>query len=80
MGGFLNFIKEYSMKILKRLFCKHDYVINRWHYTHGQCGNEPAYIEGYKVCKHCGKEKYFWAERGSKLESWIETTLQDKHT
>lgn len=38
------------MSVLKRLMCRHAYNIDRWHFTHGQFGNEPAYIEGFKKC------------------------------
>lgn len=44
------------MSFLKRLFCKHkNGEIIRWHYTHGELGSEPAFIEAEVKCNNCGK-------------------------
>lgn len=67
-----------GMSILKRLMCRHAYNIDRWHFTHGQFGNEPAYIEGFKKCAFCGKEKYFTVERGSNVESYIMEHMKER--
>ena len=66
------------IKFIKQLFCKHYYVVEKWHYTHGQMGNEPAYIEGFAVCQRCGKERYFAASRDSKLGEYIEQKMEDR--
>ena len=49
---------------IERLICNHKYEVDKWHYTHGPNGNKPAYIEGIEICPKCGKEKYFWIDRG----------------
>lgn len=67
------------IKFIKQLFCKHDYVVEKWHYTHGQMGNEPAYIEGFMVCLHCGKERYFACGRNGKIGKYIEKNMEDRH-
>ena len=66
------------MKWFKQLFCKHSFVIKNWHFTHGQFGNEPRYIEGIECCPDCGKERYFTVERGSKLEQYIIDNMKDR--
>lgn len=65
-------------QFIKRLFCKHSFVVEKWHFTHGQNGNEPAYIEGFKRCPDCGKRHYFTVERGSKYEQYIIENMQDR--
>lgn len=64
--------------VFGRLFCKHRYRIMKWHFTHGPNGNEIRYIEGFKQCPLCGKEKYFWVERGSMLEKRIINEYADR--
>ena len=59
------------MSVLKRIFCEHDYKVLRWHWTHGPMGNDPLYIEAHIKCKHCGKEKYIYPERGSLVEKIV---------
>ena len=59
------------MRLLRRIFCQHDFQVECWHFTHGPYGNEPRYIEGIEQCTKCGKRKYFWVERGSTLETHI---------
>ena len=67
------------MKLLKRLFCKHYFVVKRWHFTHGQLGNEPHFAEGFKQCKKCGKERYFWVERNSEFEKCLIENMKDRY-
>ena len=43
---------------LKQLFCKHNYKVLRWHYTHGINGDEPHIIEAELECVKCGKISY----------------------
>lgn len=62
----------------RKLFCKHRYIVESWHYTHGPNSNDPAYPEGYRVCKLCGKRKYFWCKKGSKMEEWLNLCEKDK--
>ena len=66
------------IKIIRQLFCKHSYIIDRWHFTHGQCGNEPRYIEEFEKCLICDKERYFTVNRGSKLETYIMKYMLDR--
>ena len=66
------------MKWLKQLFCKHSFVVEKWHFTHGQFGNEPRYIEGFKRCPNCGKERYFTVERDSKFEQYIIDNMKEQ--
>ena len=65
-------------EFFKRLLCKHSYVVEKWHFTHGAMGNEPRYIEGFERCPDCGKERYFTVERGSKYEDYIINHMQDR--
>ena len=46
------------MKFFKRLFCRHVWLLNRWHWTHGITGNHPLFIEAEYKCSKCGKLKY----------------------
>ena len=57
--------------IVKKLFCRHDYKILRWHWTHGAMGNDPLFMEVHVKCKRCGKEKYIYPGRNSELEEYI---------
>ena len=66
------------IKFIKQLFCKHDYVVEKWHYTHGPMGNDPAYIEGTMVCLHCRKERYFACERTCKFGAYIEQHMEER--
>ena len=66
------------IKWIKQLFCKHSYTVEKWHFTHGQFGNEPAYIEGFEKCPDCGKRRYFTVERGSKLEKYIIENMKER--
>ena len=64
-------MRKGQLNWIKRIFCRHDYEIKRWHWTHGPYNNEPAFIEVETVCKKCGKGSYMWCERGSKVEKYI---------
>ena len=33
--------------IIQRIFCDHDYKVLRWHWTHGDMGNEPLVMEAH---------------------------------
>ena len=66
------------MKLFRQLMCDHAYTIDKWHFTHGATGNELRYIEGFEVCTKCGKQKYFWVKRNSKLEKYIMNNMEDK--
>lgn len=66
------------IKFIKQLFCKHDYAVEKWHYTHGPTGNDPAYIEGFAVCRQCGRELYFAVSRRGKLGEYIEQNMGDR--
>jgi len=66
------------IKFIKQLFCKHSYMVEKWHCTHGPMGNDPAYIEGFMVCPDCGKERYFACERTSKFGKYIEKNMEDR--
>lgn len=66
------------LKWIKQLFCFHDYYILKWHFTHGQYGNDPRYIEGFETCIRCGKKHYFTVKRGSKMEQYIVGNMKDK--
>lgn len=46
------------LKLLKRLFCRHQYELNRWHVCHGPNGNDPSMIEEEAICVKCGKLRY----------------------
>lgn len=52
---------------LKRLFCRHDKYINRWHYTHGPA-MDPIHIEIELKCKKCGKLFYTYIFDVNKME------------
>ena len=68
--------------LLNRVICGiitgHNYSVEKWHFTHGENGNEPAYIEGFFVCLYCGKRKYFTVERGSKFEQYIMENMKER--
>lgn len=65
-------------RILKQLFCRHAYMIDRWHFTHGANDNEYRYIEGFEICPNCGKERYFTVERGGTLEDYMVKYMTDR--
>ena len=46
------------MKWFKKLFCKHFYMMTRWHWSHGPNGNDPRCIEREFRCTKCGKLFY----------------------
>ena len=62
---------------LKRLLCKHEWVLERWAWTTGpfECGE--IFIEAVYACKKCGKTKYVYPPR----ELWPEysDTYRRKH-
>ena len=53
---------------IKRMACKHEYRLLRWHWTHGINGNEPAFIEAELRCEKCGRVEFYYPERGSFAE------------
>ena len=55
----------------KQLFCKHDYTLSRWHWTHGINGNEPREMECEYICTKCGKFKWTHPGRNSAREKSI---------
>ena len=55
----------------KKLFCKHYYEISSWRFSHGWNDSYPRYIEGFNVCKHCGKKIRFFVESNSPDEKYI---------
>jgi hypothetical protein len=55
----------------KQLFCKHDYTLSRWHWTHGINGNEPREMECEYICTKCGKFKWTHPDRNSAREKYI---------
>ena len=63
---------------IKQLFCRHSYIVQKWHFTHGLVGNEPSYIEGYDICRKCGKFRYFTVERGSERERYIMDYMKER--
>lgn len=66
------------MGFLKRLFCNHDYKLNRWHWCHGPAAMEPLMIEAEYVCVKCGKKFYTHPERGGAIEEIILERFKDK--
>ena len=56
---------------LKRIFCNHEYILIRWHWTHGINGNEPRMIEAEFKCRKCNKVHYVYPNRGSELEELL---------
>lgn len=62
---------------VKQIFCGHEFVPEKWHWTHGPYGNEPARIQAKWVCKHCGKVQYRYPERGSFEEMLYTHCRQD---
>ena len=64
------------VRFLKRLFCKHYYVISKWHYTHGANGNNPAFLEVEHICQKCGKKTYSYPEQGSYEELYVISLTQ----
>lgn len=45
---------------IKRLFCRHEWAVTRWHWTHGFNENHPVFIEVEFKCKKCGKLDYYY--------------------
>ena len=64
-------------KFFKRLFCKHSYQTQRWHWFHGFSTMEPRRIEAEMKCCKCGKTIYVYPERGSNGEEFF-MSLKDK--
>lgn len=50
--------KNIVMSLVKRLFCKHTWFLNRWHVSHGPNGNDPSEIEAEYICLNCKKRIY----------------------
>lgn len=65
-------------KIIKRIFCSHEYLLVGWHWTHGPNGSDPRMIEAKWKCRKCGKVNFFYPARGSEREKWFENTQKDK--
>lgn len=63
---------------IRRMFCRHDYFVLRWHWVHGPIGNTPLMIEAEVKCGYCGKIKYVYPERGSREEKYLIERRQDK--
>lgn len=64
-------LKKPMRKFLRKIFCKHDYEITRWHWFHGYSTMEPRRLEVEHVCKKCGKTIYTYPDRNSKEETFI---------
>lgn len=60
-------------KRFKQILCKHAWGLNRWHYTHGFNGNEPAFIEAECICLKCGKISYTYAKLGGAEEEFCKS-------
>lgn len=46
------------IKFIKQFFCKHEYVLNRWHISHGPSAMDPSEIEAEYICLKCEKISY----------------------
>ena len=57
------------MNFIKRLFCRHDWLVSRWHWTHGPIGNDPAFIQIECQCGKCGKVCYQY-KHGMDAKDW----------
>lgn len=44
--------------LLKRIFCKHNWRLTRWHWVHSPSQNDKYYMETEYRCMNCGKMKY----------------------
>ena len=75
----LKLIKLWFKELACKIKTRHLYCVEVWHYTHGYNGCMPRYIEGFEVCLNCGKRRYFWVERGSSLEAYMQTYMCDRH-
>lgn len=64
--------------LLKRLFCEHNYILNRWHWCHGSTAMEPRQIEAEYICSKCGKVIYDHPDCGSNDEKLYIELCADK--
>lgn len=51
------------LNTLKRLLCKHNWELSRWHWFHGYNGNDPRTIEAEYICSKCTSKKYIHIEK-----------------
>lgn len=63
---------------LNRIFCNHEYILIRWHWTHGPTACDPRMIEAECKCRKCNKMHYVYPDRGGKLEEWFIKCQKEK--
>lgn len=54
---------------IKKCMCRHERAnLQRWHWTHGPNGNDPATVEAEYECQLCGKIVYLHLNRKESLD------------
>ena len=61
------------MNFFKKLFCKHkNSEVVCWHWTHGQIGNDPIFLEIQRKCLNCGKYYFEYIRDQRKYDEFVE--------
>lgn len=67
------------IKLLKQLFCNHNYTVERWRWTYGDpTENHTWHIAAELSCMKCGKKTYLIPDPCSDLEIYILSKYADK--